>query len=144
MYVSPNHPNPPRLAEPPHDEGERLATLPRGDGREELRVTLKSYEGRPYVALRVWEKDDQGRLWPVKNKGCSVRLGEAAAVADALTRAVAGPGAARPERLRSEGDDRPRFVDKRRPQRADWRETPIEPPKASEGDGFDEFRGDLG
>jgi hypothetical protein len=142
VWHNPKYPRP-EPAKPPDDEGERLAAIPRNDGREELRVTLKSYEGRPYVALRVWEKDDRGRYWPVKNKGCSVRISEAAAVADALTWAVAGQGAARPERA-GHDDDRPRFVDKRRPQRADWRGDAPSLPKASEGDGFDEFRGDLG
>jgi hypothetical protein len=143
MYISPRHPNPPRPAAPPDDDGEVLAALPRGDGREELRVTLKSYNGHPYVALRVWERNDRGEFWPVKNKGCSVRLGEAAAVADALTRAAAGQGAAGPERVRPADEDRPRFVDRRRPQRADWRPEASGLPQAPGGAGFDEFHGEV-
>ena len=65
------------------DEGEPLGTFARGDGREELRVSLKSYEGHPYVALRVWERDRAGQFWPSKGKGLSIRIAEAAGVAEA-------------------------------------------------------------
>ncbi len=53
MWVSPNHPNPPRPYSPPQESGQRLATFPRHGG-EELRVNLAEYEGHPYVSLRVW------------------------------------------------------------------------------------------
>jgi len=58
--------------------------LPRKRGSEELRVTLAEYEGHPYVSLRVWAPGTDGRPWPVKGKGCSIRIAELADVADAL------------------------------------------------------------
>jgi hypothetical protein len=64
-----------------------LATFPRGDAAE-LRVTLAEYRGRSYVALRVWERGQDVQLWPVKGKGCSIRLGEAGELADALHAAL--------------------------------------------------------
>ena len=93
MYISPNHPDPPRRPEPPPDDGRRLGAVSRGDGRDELRVTLKTFAGRPFVSLRVWSRDDDGAWWPVKGKGVSVRLGEVSGVIEALRRAaaVAGP-----------------------------------------------------
>ena len=92
MYISPNHPDPPRRPEPPPDDGRRLGAVSRGDGRDELRVTLKTFAGRPFVSLRVWSRDDDGAWWPVKGKGVSVRLGEIAGVIDALRRADAAAG----------------------------------------------------
>lgn len=85
MYISPNHPSPPRAAEPPPDNGERLATFDRGD--EELRVTLAEFNGNPYIALRVWRADRFGQWWPVKGKGCSIRVGELAELIDSLINA---------------------------------------------------------
>lgn len=143
MYVSPRHPNPPRAAAPPDDDGEVLAAIPRGDGREELRVTLKTYNGHPYVALRVWERNGRGEFWPVKNKGCSVRVSEAEAVAEALRSTADGRRGPGPQA----DPDRPRFVDRRRPQQARRQEAqtsawqPALPslPPTSDRDGFDEF-----
>jgi hypothetical protein len=48
MWVSPNHPNPPRQAAAPQESGERVATFARHGG-EELRVNLAEYEGHPYT-----------------------------------------------------------------------------------------------
>jgi hypothetical protein len=73
---------------PPTDDGELLAELPRGLD-EVLRVTLREYEGRPFVSLRVWALGQSGGYWPVKGKGCTVRIREAEAVAGALRRAAA-------------------------------------------------------
>ena len=70
---------------PPAERGERLATLTRGDGVE-LRVALAEFEGRPFVSLRVWERDREGRWWPVKGKGVSLRLRELPELLDALGR----------------------------------------------------------
>jgi hypothetical protein len=96
MWVSPNHPNPPRQTAAPQESGERVATFPRGDGVE-LRVNLAEYQGRPYLSFRVWERDQAGTWWPVKGKGCSVRIGECEELADALARVVGriGQGTAR-------------------------------------------------
>ncbi len=91
MWRNPSLPLPePRPA--PQETGERLATLPRGQG-EELRVSLDEYQGRAYVGLRVWAMGLDGAWWPTK-RGCSVRVRELAEVAQALMRArdlVEGP-----------------------------------------------------
>jgi len=87
MWISPNHPNPPRQSQPPVEQGRRLIALPRGEGREELRVSLDEFKGRPYVSLRVWERDASGHWWPTK-RGVSVRLSEARDVAEALLEAL--------------------------------------------------------
>ena len=47
MYISPNHPNPPKQSQAPQDEGIPLGTLTRGHGRDELRLSVKSYENHP-------------------------------------------------------------------------------------------------
>jgi hypothetical protein len=81
MWVSPNHPNPPRTAAPPQDDGVELATFPRGDGKE-LRIRLKTYNNNPYISLVLWE-----RGWPVKGRSLSIRLREVEAMTEALQRA---------------------------------------------------------
>jgi hypothetical protein len=88
MWVSPNHPNPPRQAAAPQEQGERVATFIRHGG-EELRVSLAHYQGHPYLSLRVWAPGTDGQLWPVRGKGLSVKLREVAGLAEVLA-AVAG------------------------------------------------------
>src|SRR4051794_10048858 len=86
---------PERIPEPiapsPPDPSSILATLDRGRG-EQLRVTLAEYEGHPYVSLRVFAPGLDGQLWPVRGKGCSVRIRECRAVADALVDALERAG----------------------------------------------------
>jgi hypothetical protein len=77
----------PRSGTPPTDDGEALGVFGRADGREELRVVLKTFEGRQYIALRVWFCDDQGQWWPTR-KGVSVRLREAVGVITALQKGL--------------------------------------------------------
>lgn len=131
MWVSPNHPNPPKPSAPPRDTGQRLATFPRQDG-EELRVSLAEYNGHPYVALRVWAVGQDGQSWPVRGKGVSVRLREVAGLADALATIAERSAAARPP-----GPGRtPRAA---RPGRGP-QPTPLPPPGAERpADEFDEF-----
>ena len=140
MWVSPNHPNPPRACQAPADDGEPLGSFPRGDGRDELRVTLKTYEGKPYVSIRVWSRDERGQFWPVKNKGCSVRLPEVAGVCEALQAAFKAvkelTRESRPERPAESGRRSPRPGD--RPQRQDYREANL-PRQGGSGSEFDEF-----
>ncbi len=97
MYMSPNHPdygrtqNQPPTQPAPEPSGRHLATFERkGRGRApdtELRVVLDEYQGHPYISLRVWSRGQDG-LWFPTRKGCSVRLGEAEDLADALGDAV--------------------------------------------------------
>jgi Transcriptional Coactivator p15 (PC4) len=75
----------PESQAPPRNNGELLATIPRGQG-EEMRVSIDQFEGRPYVSLRVWAIGQDGNWWPTK-KGCSVRTRELSEVAQALMRA---------------------------------------------------------
>lgn len=160
MKLSPNPPDPP--ADSPEDEGQPLGAFPLDDGGQVLRVTLKTSEGRPYVAIRLWSRDDRGRFRPVKGKGVSVRLREVSGVIDALQGALASAGELDRQRQRgrpagggrsagtgNEPDSRggqpggtergPGFVDRRGPDRADWRAADL-PPITSAGrpEGFDE------
>jgi hypothetical protein len=121
MWVNPNHPSPPRQADPPEERGRRLATIPRGDDVE-LRVSLDSYRGHPYLSLRLWGQDVlSGEWWPLKGRGLSIRVGELEQVVDALE-------SARRTLARLESEQR------------DGRRPPFGPP-ASRGSvgAFDEF-----
>ena len=76
------------------DPGTVLASVPRTDGTQ-LRVSVHTYEGRPFVRVAPWASRDGGRSWwPVRGKGASVRVRELASVAaallDALDAAAAG------------------------------------------------------
>ena len=140
MWISHRHPNPPQPPTPPADDGEPLATIPRGDGRDELRVTLKEYNGSSYVALRLRSRGEGNAFWPVAGKGLSVCLGEVdrgiAAALERARRIISRPPAnsAAPPDLTATcessrastaerhanayeqalEDDRPRYVDRRR------------------------------
>jgi hypothetical protein len=99
VYVSPNHPDYERLkgAGPggaasggPAPSGELLAAFPRKGPRGlelELRVILDAFEGHPYLALRLWQRDRAGAWWPLKGRGRSIRSAEAQGVAEALLEA---------------------------------------------------------
>lgn len=78
--------------QPPQETGERLATLPRGD-REELRVSWDVFRGgdgqeRPFLSLRVWQRDADGGWWPVKGKGIAIRVRELAGVGEGIIKAI--------------------------------------------------------
>jgi hypothetical protein len=148
---------------PPVDTARRLATLPRGQGAE-MRLALAEYEGKPYVSLRVFERGSDGQLWPMRGKGCSIRISEVAEVIAALRQVedlVAGmaqgthqdarqrgDGAATPDRTpgpheRSGAppaaqDDAPRYIERRgRPRPREFDGSGLQPPR--EGERFDEF-----
>src|SRR4051812_41572983 len=75
----------------PAPSGEPLAAFPRKGprgGELELRVSLDRFEGHDYIAVRVWQRDRDGAWWPVKGRGCSIRLSEAEGVAQALLAAL--------------------------------------------------------
>jgi Transcriptional Coactivator p15 (PC4) len=82
-YASEAEPAP---STPPAERGQRLATIPRGR-TEELRIALDEFEGRPYVALRLWAQGSDGGFWPVRGKGLSVRVKELDDVIAALGQA---------------------------------------------------------
>ena len=64
------------------DAGRIIARLARTDGTE-LRVSLHRYEGKPFVRVAPWQSSAPD-AWPVKGKGCTVKVRELAAVAAAL------------------------------------------------------------
>ena len=79
-----------RVASPPQarpDKGDVCGTVPRRDGSE-LVVTIKEYEGRPYVSIGLWANG-----WPVKGKSVSVRMSELSGVLEALVTAAEKAGA---------------------------------------------------
>jgi hypothetical protein len=51
-----------------------------------MRITLAEYQGKPFISLRVWERGENGQLWPMRGKGCSLRMSEVEDVIDALMR----------------------------------------------------------
>ena len=109
MWVSPNHPDPPRQSEPPREDGKRLATFARGEGVE-LRVTLAEYQDRPYVSLKVWERNQAGAWWPVRGKACSIRIreiGELVEVLGRIEQEQGEPSSRREPRQESEYSDSP-------------------------------------
>jgi len=156
VYVSPRHPDYDRLKArasgveasapaPPAETGQRLAVFPRGEGVE-MRVSLAEYEGHPYIALRVWERNAAGEWWPVKGKGCSLRLSEAGPLAEALGRLdVPTP---RPEPPRPPGTrpapkrhrPEPRLPLQPDDPRRRWQPPPATSPVSAESSApFDEF-----
>lgn len=68
------------------DPGTVLATAARPDGTE-LRVSLHSFEGKPFVRVAPWQRSGDA-WWPVKGKGVTVRVRELATVAAALLDAI--------------------------------------------------------
>ncbi len=132
MWVNPKYRDQVEQPAAPQDNGQRLATFPRGKN-EEFRVTLAEFNGNPFVSLRVWEQNQDGAWWPVKGKGCSVRVGEVAELADALSRVedlLAEPG-------RREGPP-PRREPVRQPTARGARPAPPFEPTQTEAP-FDEF-----
>lgn len=145
MYISPNHPDFERLRDratapaptgPPAPTGELLATFPRPsrEGQDcELRLVLDSFEGHPYLSLRVWQRGGDGAFWPTR-KGVSVRMGEARGVAEALVRAIDQADQATPEPPTREAPRRGR--ERRVEPRREWDDQGRTPPPSK---GYDEF-----
>ncbi len=69
------------------DDGERLATIDRGPNVE-LRIGLKEFKGHRFIRLQEWSVNaHNSQWWPVKGKGCSIKLREIDAVVAALNAA---------------------------------------------------------
>jgi hypothetical protein len=81
------HPQPSR-ATPPEEQGRRLATLERPKDREEIRINWCEYEGNPYLNIRVWAEGHDGRFWPQRERGFSIRVRELPDVAEAIAEAM--------------------------------------------------------
>ncbi len=80
------------MADNNSNELQRLATVPRNDGKEELRIGLDEYtsdQGRTsqYVSIRLWYRGDRGDFLPSR-KGCTIRRGEIMEVGKALRAAL--------------------------------------------------------
>lgn len=72
---------------PPEEKGIRLATIPRGT--DELHLTWDTYEGKPYLSLRLWTRGRDGAgMWPDRTKGISIRLRELPGLCDGLAKAM--------------------------------------------------------
>ena len=119
MWRNPNYPQPEQRP-PPEPSGRPLATLERPGGRfgppTQLRVSLDAFEGHPFVSVRLWTRGPDGRFYPSR-KGCSVRIGEAEAVAEAVAAALV-------EAARIADQDHPRpgpTADRRGPRREERR-----------------------
>ena len=70
----------------PEENGVRLATIPRYGG-DEIRLNWASYEGRPFLNIRVWAENN-GKWWPQKEKGLTVRVSELADFALGVEKAL--------------------------------------------------------
>ena len=72
----------------PTEQGERLATLSRGDS-EEIRVTWSVFRDKPFVNVRMWTRGTDGQWWPDPKRGIAIRRHELHAFAEGLALAVA-------------------------------------------------------
>jgi hypothetical protein len=90
----PHHQLPQHLAQPlpqPVESGHRLACFDRrsDDGRTtQLRVNWATFNGHPYLSLRVWALLDDGRWVPDSRRGCTVKLRELEEFRDAVQQAL--------------------------------------------------------
>jgi hypothetical protein len=90
----PHHQLPPHLVQPlpqPVESGHRLACFDRrsDDGRTtQLRVNWATFNGHPYLSLRVWALLDDGRWVPDSRRGCTVKLRELEEFRDAVQQAL--------------------------------------------------------
>lgn len=73
--------------EPPAEDGEVLAKIPRRGG-ESLHVVLHTYRGKRFVRFQVWREDKAGKWWPMRGVGFALRSGETADVAAAMVEAA--------------------------------------------------------
>jgi hypothetical protein len=92
MWVNPKYANqaPQQPANPPEEDGQRLATFPRRrrDTDEQMRVSLSEFNGFAYINFRLWTRDaSTATWWPVRGKGCSIRASEIGPLIKALTEA---------------------------------------------------------
>ena len=68
------------------DPGQIFAAIDRPDGTQ-LRVSVHTYEGKPYVRVAPWQSKASD-AWPLKGKGCSLKMRELSDVARALLDAI--------------------------------------------------------
>lgn len=68
------------------DPGKVLVSCERQDGSE-LRVSLKEYQGKPWVDVRIWQAAEGEKTIPTK-KGVGIRTRELPDVVEALVAAM--------------------------------------------------------
>ena len=124
-----------QTAKAPEEDGQRLATMQRGPD-EEIRVTWRTYEGRPYVAIRFWTRKFDGQWWPDKGRGISIRIRELPELATAVSAAIDLAEANQREWREQQANERRRAMPGRRLDPATL--PPVTPMKGQEV--FDEFR----
>ena len=69
--------------EAPEDSGEKFLTIARGTGQE-LRVRLKTYNGRSYLDCRLWSRSGAASPFFPTQKGLTIRKHEIADMIKAL------------------------------------------------------------
>ena len=70
-------------------DGDRvIATIPNGRRGEELRVSLNTFKGRHYFAMRIWYADDAGEMKP-SGKGANLKIDLLPDIAEAVNKALA-------------------------------------------------------
>jgi hypothetical protein len=124
---------PRRTATPPSENGKRIGTIERSD-TEQIRLNWSTFEGKPFLSVRMWRKSDDGSFWPDPKRGISIRVRElsdlAAAIAEALDLAEEGQA-----RYHEGQTNRPV------PAMPGRRVDPATLPPANGTEDFDEFRG---
>jgi len=79
----------PSAATTTQPDGDRvIATIPSGRRGEELRVSLNTFKGRHYFAMRIWYTDDAGELKP-SGKGANLKIDLLPDIAEAVSKALA-------------------------------------------------------
>ena len=73
--------------ETPPDGDRVIAAIPSGRRGEELRVSLNTFKGRHYVALRIWYTDDAGEMKP-SGKGANLKIDLLPDIAQAVNKAL--------------------------------------------------------
>jgi len=73
---------------PPPDGDRVVATIPNGRRGEELRVSLNTFKGKHYFAMRIWYADDAGEMKP-SGKGANLKIDLLPDIAEAVNKALA-------------------------------------------------------
>ena len=85
-HHQPHHHQPQQLPQPV-ESGQRLVCFDRGPSTQ-LRVNWATFNGHPYLSLRVWALLDDGRWVPDSRRGCTVKLRELEEFRDAVQQAL--------------------------------------------------------
>lgn len=64
-----------------------IVTLPKND-REQLKIQLREYKGRPYLDIRIYWTPDAGQTWSPSKKGVTVGLANLGLFQEAIGKAA--------------------------------------------------------